>query len=85
VSVTEQRNFGNQGNAGLMVNPSVYTTRGLSEKSVVGGKTKAELELIFKTAGLQGTHDFEEVWAKATAVSKSSELVSVEVFQQALM
>lgn len=84
VSVTETRNFGDQGTAKLVVNPTRYTALGVAETKVVNGRTKDELKLIFETAGLQQSHDFEEVWAKATTLSKS-ELVSVEVFQQALM
>ena len=84
VSVTETRNFGDQGGAGRVINPSLFTTRGVTDRAVVNGKEKEELRLIFETAGLQEDNDFEAVWEKATQLAQS-DLVSIETFQQALM
>ena len=63
---------------------SLYTTRGLSERAVTGGREVEEMRKIFETAGLGATHDFDTVWEKAVDLAGGGP-VNVAIFQEALM
>jgi len=63
--VMEFRNFGNEGGVGTVVNPSPATVRGLDDHELGVGRGRAQIETIFKNAGLEKSHNFEEVWARA--------------------
>mmetsp|Transcript_35350 Transcript_35350/g.92454 ORF Transcript_35350/g.92454 Transcript_35350/m.92454 type:complete len:456 (-) Transcript_35350:76-1443(-) len=83
-SVTETRNFGDQGGAGTVITPTLYTTRGLPPTAVQGGRNKDDIKRIFETAGLNGSVEFETVWARATELA-NADMVSVETFKEALV
>ena len=63
--VMEFRNFGNEGGVGTVVNPSPATVRGLDDHELGVGRGREQIETIFKNAGLEKSHNFEEVWARA--------------------
>jgi hypothetical protein len=63
---------------------SLYTTRGVSESAVAGGRDVEEMRKIFDMAGFGATHDFDKVWEKAVGLAGGGP-VSVAIFQEALM
>jgi len=79
--VMEFRNFGNEGGVGTVVNPSPATVRGLDDHELGVGRGREQIEKIFKNAGLETSHNFEEVWARAQGPDGT---VSFASFQKTL-
>lgn len=80
-SVMEFRNFGNEGGVGTVLTPNSATRNGLDDYELGVGRTRAQIETIFKNAGLEATHDFEKVWASA---QQADGTVSFNSFQKTL-
>jgi hypothetical protein len=79
--VMEFRNFGNEGGVNTIYNPSAATRRGIDDHELSIGRPRAQLETIFKAAGLAKTHVFEQVYTQAQDAAGT---VSFNSFQQTL-
>lgn len=79
--VGDNTNYGNDSDAYGLVNPSVYSNKGVYEKDFFQSRSQGEIRCIFDSIGVEMENDvFQALWEKAREQNASGE-VSVETFR----
>lgn len=82
--VADNQNFGDEGNALSLVNPSIYGQNGLAPRDFLETRPRAEIRSIFENMGTRiDDADFEKAWTQA-ACSHPQGSVSIETFRAAV-
>lgn len=82
--VCDTKNYGDESDAYGLVNPSIFSRRGVQEKDFLLPRTKEEIRDIFTSIGVQMTgENFEELYNTAAAQHPKGH-VSVESFRGVL-
>lgn len=82
--VGDNTNYGEQSDAYGLLNPSIYSSHGLTEKDFFQSRPKEHIKRIFDKMGMNlSEQDFESIWGRAVANSPES-IVSVDSFLHAL-
>ena len=82
--IQDKTNYGNDGNAWSLINPSVFAQHGIYESDVLRPRDKQEIYKIFTNVGYDLPIDlFDAAWESAKSLNPYGE-VSVEEFRNAL-
>jgi len=77
-------NYGDESDAYGLIQPSVYSQRGVYEEDFFKARDQKDIKRIFDSAGVELSHDmFLKLWSKATEGHKDGS-VSVERFRNIL-
>lgn len=82
VSVSDSLNYGDQGEAATVLNPSKLTLKGISLRDATTSRSQDEIRTIFNAASLHETLDFDAIWARAAG---DNNRISINQFQEALL
>jgi len=79
--VADTTNYGDESDAYGLINPSIYSNRGVYEKDFFQPRDQYEIRRIFDGIGVEMTSDvFEKIWEQASTRHPTG-LVSVESFR----
>lgn len=82
--INDKNNYGDDGTGWTLLQPSVFTLRGINEKDFMCPRPREEIKTIFKNIGVDLTDElFSNVWDRAAAQNPYGE-VSVEEFRSVL-
>ena len=82
--IQDTKNYGNDGTAWTLVNPSVFGMHGIYESDVLKPRTQIEIKTIFRNVGYDIPENvFDCAWDSAKSLNPYGE-VSVEEFRSAL-
>lgn len=81
VSVSDTKNYGDQGSVATVLAPSKLTLKGISVRDFSAIRSKGNIKAIFEAAELNKSLDFEAVWAEAAG---EGEAISIADFQATL-
>lgn len=81
--VADHQNYGDEGNALSLVNPSIYGQNGLVPRDFLDLRPRSEVRSIFENMGMKlSDEDFESAWSQA-ATGHPEGGVSIESFRNA--
>ncbi|KAL9958296.1 hypothetical protein ACROYT_G035296 [Oculina patagonica] len=79
--VADTKNYGDESDAYGLINPSIYSNRGVYEKDFFQPRDQYEIRRIFDGIGVEmTTNAFEKIWEQASTRHPNG-LVSVEAFR----
>eukprot|EP00912_Choanoflagellata_sp_UC4_P001812 UC4_evm2s1162 len=79
--VADHQNYGDEGNALSLINPSIYGQHGLVPRDFLDWRPKGEIRIIFENLGMKlSDEDFDIAWKKAATDQGG---VSIESFRNA--
>ncbi|CAH1790543.1 unnamed protein product [Owenia fusiformis] len=82
--VCDRTNYGDESDAFGLVNPSIFSTRGLSEKDFLRARPKEEIRQVFTNIGVHMTlGDFDKIYDQAASFDPRGQ-VSIELFRSVL-
>ncbi|XP_039593447.1 EF-hand domain-containing family member B [Polypterus senegalus] len=82
--VSDRTNYGDESDVRGLVNPSLYTLKGVTEKHLFMSRSKSEIATIFHNTGMDIPEDtFQQVWNLASKQHRKG-LVCIETFNNAL-
>ncbi|XP_071943653.1 EF-hand domain-containing family member B-like [Antedon mediterranea] len=82
--ISDRTNYGDESNTYGLVNPSVYSNRGVYEKDFFQPRNQGEVKSIFENIGMNMDSDtFQKMWTMAASQSEDG-TVSVESFRNVL-
>ncbi|XP_033101758.1 EF-hand domain-containing family member B-like isoform X2 [Anneissia japonica] len=82
--ISDRTNYGDESNAYGLVNPSIYSNRGVYEKDFFKAREAEEVKNIFGNIGVQmDSETFQKLWTMAASRSQDG-TVSVESFRSVL-
>uniref|UniRef100_A0A8C4TJB5 EFHB C-terminal EF-hand domain-containing protein n=1 Tax=Erpetoichthys calabaricus TaxID=27687 RepID=A0A8C4TJB5_ERPCA len=82
--VSDRTNYGDESDVRGLVNPSLYTLKGVTEKHLFMSRSKSEIATVFHNIGMDIPEDtFQQVWNLASKQHPKG-LVCIETFKNAL-
>ncbi|XP_038047870.1 EF-hand domain-containing family member B-like [Patiria miniata] len=82
--ISDNKNYGDESDAFGLINPSMYSNRGVYEKDFFQARPQTQIKDIFTSVGVQMDNDtFQKLWEIATSRSDKGQ-VSVESFRSVL-
>ncbi|XP_022098378.1 EF-hand domain-containing family member B-like isoform X2 [Acanthaster planci] len=82
--ISDNKNYGDESDAFGLINPSIYSNRGVYEKDFFKSRPQSQIKDIFTSVGVQMDNDtFQKLWEVASSRADNGQ-VSVESFRSVL-